>query len=1302
MSTTNSSRSNPAPNRGPAAVKTTTALVASSTVQSVQLPITLTARGRRRTSTTGAARGSTPRVELAPRPSAPEPSPPSSDNLSETSSTPSAASGGASSRITPHSSTRRSHHRPHAEHSAVPLASIPVGDGTFRAAQPRSAVAHSAASVFGRQLFFGDPADPARTLFAIDADQNTHWRYISATDYQVYGTSGMAPFEFQPAWNSDGQPLTIHVAPSPSNTAPSGHPRARVVRNVMETLAIAYALSGHDSMVLDYCGSGRVDNPRVHVSLPPFGNRDTTRKQTDRRFRHLSTCQHREVCDCHPFAVVVCIDTIYYMSVETVIKLIESCSGRRLVSLHHRTTFPTDTEISFASVGTGETVCSVPEVDRKTTSYRHSTFWDTTSPQLSCRVLTYAGSHAICEYTINDEYQPPPPPPQLLPPPSPVSPSASAASIAIEPEDRPLFCDDHSSSSVQPVSSDQYGWQVTRCEFPRHAHVFGSRYVIRDQGDKIVVDLPLPTRFIDTAAAFPVSTDASTSYPSYTAKCRSKFMAELQSYADTLGHTFPIEAVFIQVVTRGYERAIAAAASASALQRTAGFYAHVNKDEIVEPPRSSWRAYMLGLVAPLITFDVGAAARQLLAKIPPPCYVLAAFGFRQYLTTPSAVPARFGREHQRETPPQDSGPFTIQALGLALLMAGSTALSYGLGFFRRRNPVPPRRSDVISGVSDKPSLMHAEVHSFAACDSAQASIIDFPLLKERNGGRKAVIIREEDERKCDSDASEPMRFRSVGPTFAVGHSYGGGQHNVLVAINRRCEAACLTYNPTCVVALTKMMLLFGKACPSAGDDFKIKSFEEWSETSHYSRAKINILRAARAQVDLDPDLPLSKLECSSFIKKEIVFSKLDRTMSEAEPVGSPDGKPRIVSSLDPTFQVVVGPSIASLSDAFADYFSLACPVAMYLKTTNQQVGAWLRRSEIVCSPFFLEGDASNFDFSQVASIRTAVVAVYRKIGLPHAATDLLDIFAKSKYYRFRQANVSIKTTGTNASGANDTTISNNIVNLCTIVCCVANCLPATLQSEFVDRFVDSIGKSFDEVGRPAICAVVGGDDNMFTVAPEYMEYLTAEKLSLFSSNVGIKYNFIRRPDALSTTFVSSVFMPARMRRDIHDHLGRCILSVADSGADTYVLIPTPGRILQRLSWTTVPASTISDADLPRHLGEKAFGILSMIGVYVPLLTDYLQLIVAKYHDSSYNSDLGNEFHRSMRYGLRADPNPCLVDDDLSHDLAWEWFYERYGLSEPHVAAFLSVIADRLRPDTTQTTWHLPHEVANLMFSVDCA
>jgi len=598
--------------------------------------------------------------------------------------------------------------------------------------------------------------------------------------------------------------------------------------------------------------------------------------------------------------------------------------------------------------------------------------------------------------------------------------------------------------------------------------------------------------------------------------------------------------------------------------------------------------------------------------------------------------------------------------------------------------------------------MHDEVHSFGACDSTQVVEPSFPALKERNGGRTAVMLREEPDRKVDPSLAEPERFRCVGPVHSIGHSYGGSRHNVLVAIKKRCEEACLPQIPSSVEDLTKMMLLFAKRCPVAGDDFKLKTYEDWSRNSSYSRAKIAALDKAHAAVILDPMLPYSNMEFQSFIKREIVFHKIDLRYVEAEPTGGPDGKPRIVSSLDTTLQVEIGPPIASLSDALAKHFSPACPIFMYLRASNQQVGAWLMRCGLVCSPFCFEGDATSFDFSQCKEIRTAVVNVYRKLGLPYSATKLLETIAKSKVYRFRDSNVTLKTTGTNASGANDTTVSNNIVNLCTIVCCVAHCITDPhVRNEFVDRFIDSIGKTFDEVGKPAFCAVIGGDDNVFVVAPEYQHYLTPEKLSEFSTNVGIKYNFISRRDALSTTFVSGVFMPAVMRRSIYDNEGRCILEMSDSGADTYVLVPTPGRIVRKLGWTAVPRSTIPDVDLPKHLGEKAYGILTATQVYVPFLSDYLSLIISKYHDSAYQSDPDGEYHRSMRYGKRADPDPCLIDNEYSRDIAWAWFEQRYDLDENDVKAFLSVVADRLSGTTTQTSWYLPHGITDTVFAIDC-
>lgn len=1294
MSSTNSSRSNPAAHRGHAAVNTTT----PPAVSSVQLSSIQTARGRRRVSNTGRVRGPPSRVDYIPRDPAPEPCSPRPDNLSSTSSTGSAASGDVSSHITPHSSQRRSN-RSHVEHRYVPLTSVSVGNSTFRPAIPRPPTARTITDVSSRPFTLSDG-----TVFGIDPEQTTYWRWTGPTDVCIHGTTDMAPFSIPLFYDAEGQPINFNVVPSPSRTSPSGHPKARAVRNILEALTIAYALYGHTGMVHDYCGSGRAGHPRVHVSLPVFGPRDLTRKQTDRRFQHMSTCQHREVCDCHTYEIVVCVDTLYYMSVETVTLLINSCKRRKLIAVHHLTNVETETEISFRPVGDCETICTVPEVAAPPATYRHSTLWDVCPPQFTRTVLLRIGSHAICEYVINDDFRPSPPTPIVLPvtPPAPSPPPASP--VATQPDERPRFVDDKrlaSTGAVGPVSPDQYGWQETLCQFPKHQFVFGNRYVIRNLGDVVVVQLPLPTRFIDSAAGFPVSTDAKTSYSTFTAKCRSHFMAKLQSHADSLDGSFPIEAVFTQLVVRAYRRAIEAAASATALQRTPEFFAHVSQDEIIATPSVSWKAYLLSFVAPYLDVDFASASRRLLARIPPPCYVLALFGLRQYVTSPPSTPVS-SRSSLSGPARRDNSPISVQAVALGLLMVGSTVLSRTYRYLRPDHTITDDRPRVIPGQSDKAAMMHNEVHSFGPCDSAQEVDASFPALAERNNGQRAVTMREEVDRKVDPTLAEPMKFRSVGPVHAIGHSYGGSRHNTLVALKRRCEDACLPRVASSVEDLASLMLMFAKRCPVVGDDFKIKTHFEWSRNSSYSQSKIATLDKARAAVDNDPMLPYSNLDFRAFIKTEVVFHKTDLRFVEAEPAGGPDGKPRIVSSLDPTVQVEIGPSIASLSDALSTHFSPACPIFMYLCASNQQVGAWLKRCELVCSPFFFEGDASNFDFSQCREIRCAVVAVYRRLGLPYSATKLLETIAKSKVYRFGAANITLKTTGTNASGANDTTISNNIVNLCTIVCCVAHCIPdRDTRDHFIDRFIASIGKTFDEVGKPPICAVIGGDDNVFVVAPEYQHYLTAEKLSEFSTNIGIKYNFISRRNALETTFVSGLFMPALMRRSIYDNQQRCILDISDSGADTYVLIATPGRIVRKLGWTTVPASTISDVDLPKHLGEKAYGILTATQVYVPFLSDYLSLIASKYHDRSYSSDPSGEFHRSMRYGKRSDPDPCLVDNDHSRDIAWAWFQERYDLDENDVKAFLSVVTDRLSPNTTQTSWYLPHDVTNIVFAIDC-
>jgi len=1053
--------------------------------------------------------------------------------------------------------------------------------------------------------------------------------------------------------------FAVRVCPKAS----SKHPRARIVRNLLELMACACAYSGAmpGARVLDVNCSGRVVAPLLHHQIPVLSDRDQGKKVGRRMTMQMTSCDCHPVCLCAEFYSLYSVDSVYYHTPEKMAEMIERTCSRVGYIVHHVFTGPTYTELDYHHENDGSVSGSAPD---KTTPfrYRHTALWDTCPDMFERDLLLQVGTHCLFRYRVKAKMVAPA---VVIPPAVLVSAPIQIVEAAAKPKQvkvsEDLRWEDHEYEHVEDMVS-QAGW-------------FWS-FVVSRQGSVTTRVIQLPMALVDVCSMLNVSTNATSSFESFSHRCR----ANMQDKIAAAGVADP--ALVLQRATiLAYSRAIRAIGPAkSEIKYDPVAAAYVSGEEITHAPRASLRAIVFGALG-----NVAAAVSH-----------VASATYQSAVTTWSSM-----------NPPVPKHEKTLwnHLVGTSIISFPFTSLT---AYVVKRAFKPAldlaRGKAVLRDFNDGAlELKHRVTH--VAPSQTRLPIADrFVELDKLCRSGNSVTHTGSSRRQLAEVGSEAGSMRTVAVTHAWAYCVNNSDQNVMAAISARLEASIRPRDPLVVSKLAilcaKVASKFPKAVPSDPGylEFVVKTVGEWIQNPAYNEEKRRKLRQAHEDLLLDPKRVLERLQFESFLKKEVAFKCLTGTFE----ISSFLFKPRIVSSPDPIVNVACGPFISSMQEACSRVMTAATPFPMFLNMGSLEVGAWARRCELHLSSHFIEGDASNFDGSQSFELGAIIADFYKGLGAPgekHAFLDILHAINAKKVFRFpNPSGTRVQCSGVNPSGFPDTTLRNNILNGNSVALAIIECLPEEMRAKAESDYIACIGTHWDDCGDIPFAIIVAGDDNLICVHEKYRPYVNSERLSLVTSGLGLTYNFIDRRSLYEAEFVSSIFMPVTLFDDVITHTGKVILTSQQCAATSYDCVGKPGRCIAKLGWTTASPEDIPDTETSRYYGEKAYGQLSSLACYVPLLTEYLEMVVARF----YQPDRPKLDPNYLKYSCRrsADRNDGIVSQNpQAKEEAMAWFYQRYGLGEADIRDFLTRFADVLRqPD--DTSWHLQHPVSDALMLRD--
>jgi len=275
-------------------------------------------------------------------------------------------------------------------------------------------------------------------------------------------------------------------------------------------------------------------------------------------------------------------------------------------------------------------------------------------------------------------------------------------------------------------------------------------------------------------------------------------------------------------------------------------------------------------------------------------------------------------------------------------------------------------------------------------------------------------------------------------------------------------------------------------------------------------------------------------QVSAFVKTEMLPQKIK---VKNEPEGA---DPRIISARSAPFTLSNGPWIKQVCHALGDWWNglnpnLPFDVCYAIGKTPEQLGAWFDAKREKFAGFeysVIEIDYSRYDASLRSEVLLTTEAAYRRMGVPEWCVKLLrkNCYNKMGEWHDRlvpKAQLRYKVPGTRASGDNQTSVDNSMIN-------------ASLLAFALD-------------GLEWACIVLGDDNLVFVKNPEQghvqksLEILEGKITGLKKLGMGITYKVFPMADERLSSFCSGYFFPVvdrktKLTRSLYvPKLGRTLL-----------------------------------------------------------------------------------------------------------------------------------------------------------------